>query len=139
MLTGQELGNAIAEAIKKKGVTKAAVAQEFGVKPPSVQDWIKRGTIAKDKLPQLWDYFANVVDASHWGLEVLPKLSAPVNAPIPMPTRPALAWPFEGIDCKKVLALAPSDIARLEGALLLAAGQMRLDIALIQKSARAQS
>lgn len=68
MLTGKELGDAVAAAIALKGVTKKAVADHFGIAPPSVQDWIKRGTIAKDKLEDLWLYFSDVVGPDHWGL-----------------------------------------------------------------------
>lgn len=67
MLTGKELGTAIAEAIRKKGVTKVAVAKHFGVKPPSVSDWIKRGTIDKGKLDALFLFFSDVVGPDHWG------------------------------------------------------------------------
>lgn len=69
MLTGQDLGAAIEAARRKKGVSKKALAAEFGVTPPSVQDWVKRGTIDKQKLPALWRYFSDVVGPSHWGLE----------------------------------------------------------------------
>lgn len=68
MLTGKALGEAIAQAIEKKGVAKADVARHFGVKPPSVQDWINRGTIDKGRLQQLWQYFGDVVGPEHWGL-----------------------------------------------------------------------
>lgn len=68
MLTGEQLGAAIRVAIEKKGVSKVTVAAYFGVKPPSVQDWINRGTIGKEKLPKLWAYFADVVGPEHWGL-----------------------------------------------------------------------
>lgn len=68
MLTGEKLGEAIRFAIEKKGVSKKAIAERFGVKPPSVQDWIKRGTISKDKLFDLIDYFADVCGNDHWGL-----------------------------------------------------------------------
>jgi SOS-response transcriptional repressor LexA len=68
MLTGKALGDAIAAAIEKKGVTKADLARHFGVKPPSVQDWIKRGTVDKGKLQQLWAYFSDVAGPAHWGL-----------------------------------------------------------------------
>lgn len=37
-----------------------------------MQDWIRRGTISKDKLPALWAYFGDVVGPAHWGLESLP-------------------------------------------------------------------
>jgi len=68
MLTGEKLGRAIAAAIALKGVKKSAVAAHFGVRPPSVQDWIQRGTISKDKLPALWRYFSDVVGPEHWGM-----------------------------------------------------------------------
>lgn len=72
MLTGVKLGAAIAAAIKKKKVTQRDVAAHFGVKPPSIQDWIKRGTIGKARLPELWAYFADVVGPEHWGLKQFP-------------------------------------------------------------------
>lgn len=68
MLTGKQLGQAIEAARLLKGVTKKAMADHFGVRPPSIQDWVNRGTIEKDKLPGLWEYFADVVQPSHWGL-----------------------------------------------------------------------
>ncbi len=58
MLTGKALGAAIDAARKKKGCTKKALAAHFGVKPPSVQDWVNRGTIDKEKLPELWRFFS---------------------------------------------------------------------------------
>lgn len=69
MLTGELLGAAIRSAIEKKGVSQVAVATHFGVKPPSVQDWLNRGVIGKEKLPKLWAYFSDVVGPEHWGLE----------------------------------------------------------------------
>ncbi len=68
MLTGKALGAAIEDARLKKRVTKRTLAMALGVKPPSVQDWVKRGTIDKAKLPALWAYFADVVGPTHWGL-----------------------------------------------------------------------
>lgn len=74
MLSGKELGTAIAKAIDLKiasgaASSKAEVAKKFGVKPPSIHDWIKKGTISKDKLPLLWEYFSDVVGPEHWGIE----------------------------------------------------------------------
>lgn len=73
MLTGKALGEAIASAIKLKGVKQTDVARHFGVKPPSIQDWIKRGTVDKAKLPGLWDYFSDSVGPTHWGLTTFPE------------------------------------------------------------------
>lgn len=72
MLTGPSLGAAIEAARKKKKVSKTALAAHFGVKPPSIQDWVKRGTIDKEKLPRLWAYFSDVVGPDHWGLKSFP-------------------------------------------------------------------
>lgn len=72
MLTSEKLGQAIADAIERKGVSKKEVAEYFGVRPPSIQDWVHRGTIRKDKLPKLWNYFADVVGPEHWGLTEFP-------------------------------------------------------------------
>lgn len=68
MLTGKELGSALTEAMKLKGVGPSELARAFGVKPPSVKDWQEFGRIHKKHLPGLIDYFAGVVGASHWGL-----------------------------------------------------------------------
>jgi transcriptional regulator with XRE-family HTH domain len=73
MLTGTALGTAIREAIEMKGVTQREVARVFDVKPPSIQDWMKKGTVSKDKLPALWKYFEDVVGPEHWGLEQFPR------------------------------------------------------------------
>lgn len=83
MHTGEKLGEAISLAIEKKGVSKKAIAERFGVKPPSVQDWIKRGTISKDKLFDLIDYFSDVCTNEHWDLS---ENSAFKVAPLHTPT-----------------------------------------------------
>lgn len=84
MLTGKKLGAALLTAIELKGVTKAEVARHFKVKPPSVQDWVKNGTISKDKLPAMWDYFAQVVGPEHWGLSRYPgQDGGPATTPAP--------------------------------------------------------
>ena len=73
MLKGKEFGEAIEKAIALKirsgaVATKTAIANHFGVKLPSLADWIKKGSISKDKLPELWRYFSDVVGPEHWGL-----------------------------------------------------------------------
>lgn len=68
MLTGKQLGAALREAISLKQVSIAEVAREFGVKGPSVYDWLKYGRIGKPHLEHLVTYFADVVPPSHWGL-----------------------------------------------------------------------
>lgn len=87
MLTGKELGQAIRNAVELKdaaerkagrpGVRLVDIATHFGVKPPSVQDWINKGTISKARLPQLWLYFSDVVGPEHWGLVSFPQARIP--------------------------------------------------------------
>ena len=71
MLTGQKLGAAIESAIRLKGVSKVEIARRYGIKPPSVTDWCKRGTITKDKLQDLMEFCADVVGPDHWGLRAM--------------------------------------------------------------------
>lgn len=68
MHTGKKLGDAIAEAIRRKGVKRKEVADHFGIKEPSIATWISKGAIDKGKLPLLWLYFQDVADMTHWGL-----------------------------------------------------------------------
>lgn len=68
MLTGPELGAAIERAIIMKGVTKKAFADAMGVKPASVQDWIKYGRVAKSRIESIVEYFRDVADLEYWGL-----------------------------------------------------------------------
>lgn len=73
MLKGKEFGAAIDSAIKRKLESgaieaRADVARHFGIKPPSIVDWVKKGSISKDKLPELWRYFSDVAGPEHWGL-----------------------------------------------------------------------
>ncbi|WP_109512826.1 S24 family peptidase [Pseudomonas ovata] len=51
-----------------KGVSKKQLADDFGVKPPSIQGWVKYGRIDKAKLIELIQYFSPEVSLSHWGL-----------------------------------------------------------------------
>ena len=68
MLTGPDLGNAIEEAMRLKGVGRSETARHFGVRPESTYDWTKYGRIAKKHLPALFTYFADVVGPEHWGM-----------------------------------------------------------------------
>ncbi|HEH1427355.1 TPA: hypothetical protein SGN52_004136 [Klebsiella pneumoniae] len=77
MLSGKELGRAIEQAIDKKlsvgsAKSKAEIARHFKIKPPSIHDWINKGSISKEKLPELWNYFSDVVGPEHWGLAGYP-------------------------------------------------------------------
>ncbi len=94
MLTGPELGAAIEAARIAKGVSKKQLADDFQVKPPSVQGWVKNGRIDKSKLMDVIAYFAGVVGPEHWGLrpgftyESLPDVAS-VSVEEPAPTSAA--------------------------------------------------
>lgn len=68
MLTGTDLGAAIEAARIAKGVSKKKLADDFSVKPPSIQGWVKNGRIDKSKLMDVIAYFSDVVGPEHWGL-----------------------------------------------------------------------
>lgn len=68
MLTGPDLGAAIEAARIAKGVSKKQLADDFSVKPPSVQGWVKNGRIDKSKLMDVIAYFSDVVGPDHWGM-----------------------------------------------------------------------
>lgn len=130
MLNGTDLGTAIKAAIEKKiasgaVASQAAIARHFNVKPPSIHDWIKKGSISKDKLPELWRYFSDVVGPNHWGLKAWPDMGAVM--PEQRPPAPA-PWPFPGISEKDVRKLPPAHINELQGALALAIAQLKLRV-----------
>lgn len=84
MLSGKDLGRAIEQAINKKIASgsvksKAEVARHFKIQPPSIYDWIKKGSISKDKLPELWRFFSDVVGPEHWGLTNTPYQPPPIQ------------------------------------------------------------
>lgn len=68
MFTGKDLGAAIKSAMKKKGVTQTAVANEFGIKQPSVSEWTRFGRVDKQHIVHLVEFFGDVVGPAHWGL-----------------------------------------------------------------------
>lgn len=76
MLTGPDLGAALKRAMELKLVSQSAVAREFGIKQPSVSEWIRYGRIGKRHIPHLVAYFAGVVRPEPQALNADP-LGAP--------------------------------------------------------------
>jgi len=70
MLSGPELGEAIANAMKEMHVNQKQVAKAFNVSQPSVSEWLKHGRVAKKHIPKLIDYFSKVVGPDYWGLPI---------------------------------------------------------------------
>ncbi|MPS76556.1 MAG: LexA family transcriptional repressor [Achromobacter sp.] len=130
MLNGTDLGAAIKAAIEKKiasgaVASQAAIARHFNVKPPSIHDWIKKGSISKDKLPELWRYFSDVVGPDHWGLKAWPDMGATTPEATPPEIKP---WPFPEIPEQEVRALPAAQLNALQGALALAIAQLKIGI-----------
>lgn len=130
MLNGTDLGAAIKVAIEKKiasgaVASQAAIARHFNVRPPSIHDWIKKGSISKDKLPELWRYFSDVVGPEHWGLRSWPDMGSPAASEPGHQHRP---WPFRTIPEDQIHALPDAQLSALEGAIALAIAQMKLGI-----------
>lgn len=68
MYTGKQLGDALKAAMLLKEVQQGDVAAAFGVKQPSVSEWLKFGRIHKRHLTTLVEYFGDVVGPEHWGM-----------------------------------------------------------------------
>lgn len=126
MLKGKEFGQAIDAAITLKiksggARSKAEIARHFKVQPPSLVDWVKKGSIAKERLPDLWAYFADVVGPEHWGMtarEWPAGLSSPVvgrrHHHAPEDTPP---WPLKKSTPERIHALTPAQQRQVDDAL----------------------
>jgi transcriptional regulator with XRE-family HTH domain len=68
MHSGKALGEALRAALTAKGITQAQLARDFGVKSPSVNEWLSNGRIHKRHVQHLVQYFSPEVEPSHWGL-----------------------------------------------------------------------
>ncbi|HBO3602643.1 S24 family peptidase [Pseudomonas aeruginosa] len=123
MLTGPQLGAAIEAARLAKNMSKKALAEQFGVKPPSVQGWINTGRIDKAKLIELISFFSGVVGAEHWGLsEKEAELIAPSSPPTQHPGSSAaekvmamLQRHGKGLSCEVKAKIAQAVAESLDG------------------------
>lgn len=130
MLKGKDFGNAIKAAIALKiesggARSKAEIARHFGVRPPSLEDWIKKGAISKERLPQLWQYFSDVVGYDHWGLSeqewplgLSSQAATSMRAPQRHESQHVLAnWPLRKSKVERIFALKPDQQNQLDDAL----------------------
>lgn len=103
-----ELGKRITEARADKGVSLQVLAERLGVAKATVGHWESgQRTIKHHDLACL----SVALDVSPDHLLLGRSI-----------------WPFEGIDPRKIARLEADDLMQLQGALLLAAGQIGLDI-----------
>ncbi|HDS1791454.1 S24 family peptidase [Pseudomonas putida] len=122
MLTGPELGAAIDAARIAKGVSKKQLADDFQVKPPSVQGWVKNGRIDKSKLMDVIAYFSDVVGPEHWGL------------------RPGFSYEsIQEVTSEPVTETAPTSAADMVRAMLAKQGKNLSDSARAQLIAAAEA
>lgn len=122
MLTGPELGAAIDAARIAKGVSKKKLADDFQVKPPSVQGWVKNGRIDKSKLMDVIAYFSDVVGPEHWGL------------------RPGFSYEsIQDVTSEPVAEPAPTSAADMVRAMLAKQGKNLSDSARAQLIAAAEA
>lgn len=133
MLNGKELGEAIRIAVQLKisrGKVKsqADIARHFGIKPPSIHDWFNKGTISKDKLPELFRYFADVVGPEHWGLRSWPSGLDP-DRQDELQAATTKDWPFRTIPEDLIRSLTDDQLRRLEDGMRVALAAMGVSAA----------
>lgn len=120
MLHGKELGRAIDLAIKMKidlGKIRSRtdVARAFQISPQAIRGWIQTGSIAKEKIPHLWQYFSDVVGPEHWGLS--PTDTAFINSAFGViggTEKSHLNWPFAVTKIDDILRLSPEQLQQLD-------------------------
>jgi transcriptional regulator with XRE-family HTH domain len=61
MTESLKLAEKLRNAMAANEVTPTQLAKEFGVKPPSVYDWMQFGRVAKKHIPKLAEYFGKPV------------------------------------------------------------------------------
>lgn len=81
MFSGEQLGQALREAMERKGVKQAAVAAAFDVTQPSVSEWLRYGRVGKKHITKLVDWFSDVAGPEHWGLPTSWAGNAPAMDP----------------------------------------------------------
>lgn len=119
MLTGPELGAAIEAARIAKGVSKKQLADDFAVKPPSIQGWVKNGRIDKSKLMDVIAYFADVVGPDHWGMR--PGFSYEQHSPVVSASSPVASTAADKL--REMLAGKRLGEDRLQKLLAVAEGE----------------
>jgi SOS-response transcriptional repressor LexA len=109
MLTGKELGRAIAKALADNGKTQADAARYFVVKPPSVSGWIKTGRISKDNFDRLRSWLTKTPD-SFWGTETGPvRYDAALEEMFVGAGVPVISWTTAGCWADVVDPFQPGD------------------------------
>ena len=122
MLTGTKLGDALGDAIKKKGLTQQQVADEFGIRQSSVSEWVRFGRIGKQHIPHLVAFFGDQVGPEHWGL----------------PPGWKAGWPLPYVDQERYERLKPDDQLYAQAKMMAAIEERESGVALPAVSSAAR-
>lgn len=120
----------LADAIRAAGITQAELARHAGVSGASVSDWVRGVTDPTHiKAVPLLKAAACLRVSAEWLLfgAGTPPPHAPQRAREPEAIY-AVPWPFDAIDRQRLAALPRADLLRLEGAWLLVARQLGVDV-----------
>ena len=111
--TDDPVGQKLLQVLREKGRQDDLkhLAKVFDVRVQSTYDWIKYGRISKDRYATLVQWSGRPLE---WWFDV------------PSSSRPP--WPFPQLQEDAIAAMDPLQIARLEGALILTAAQLGLDL-----------
>lgn len=110
--TSNPLGKKLLEVMRAKGITDdyVALAEAFGVKVPSVYDWIDHGRLAKERYPQLVEWSGRSLD---WWFDIptdtIKYAPAQPSRPVMVREPHAQEWPFPEIDPGRFSRLAPAE------------------------------
>ena len=100
-------------------ITSTALAEHCDVTAQAVAGWRRTGRISKTNLAKAAQLIGSAPDFLHDSVSLVAR-EAPVSH--------RAAWPFDEIDEEAVRALTLADRLRLEGAVLVAATQLGLNI-----------
>ena len=126
-------GGRLKECIDQRNSSQAELARQSGITPASVSDWVNdKVQTDKVKAEPLLKAASFLRVRPLWlllgrGPRALDAGNA-LQAAEPAP--PAyVGWPFEAIDLSQLLRLRPNELARVEGAWILAAQQLGFSLA----------
>jgi len=121
--TENAFGRKLLEVLADKGRPNdlAYLAQVFGVKQPSVYDWIDHGRFAKDRYAQLVAWSERSL---HWWFDVPTEVTTVAEPSPGFGPR----WPFKTLPYEDIAALDTESLRMLEGAILALAGNLGLRI-----------
>lgn len=101
---------------RDRGWSQSDLAERLGLSPQNITNWKSRG------IPP--ERYVGIADALSCSLDELLGRTRYVSGEEPVPR----TWPYSELDERKFRTLDTRQAARLEGAILLAAAQLGLDV-----------